>query len=60
MVSGLQIKFFIYDSLGYKVGGYSGADNDDVITANLNANETYTIRITQYSNYGSYQVDISM
>ena len=56
---GFEVKFFVYDSLGYNVGGYSGVENGGVISANLNANEKYTIHIRQDNNYGSYGVSIS-
>lgn len=59
MKNGFEVKFFVYDSLGYKVGGYSGAGNDSVITASLKADEQYTIQIVQYSKFGNYEVGIS-
>lgn len=59
MINGFEVKLFVYDSLGYNVGGYSGVENGDVIFANLNANEKYTIHIKQDNNYGSYGVSIS-
>lgn len=59
MPAGFRVKFYIYDSLGYKINGYDNVINGNVVKADLNANETYIIRITQNENYGSYQVNIS-
>ncbi len=59
MSSGFFVKLYIYDSLGYKVGGGSGYGNDNKITVELTESETYTIHIIQYNNAGSYNVNIS-
>lgn len=59
MVSGFNVKFYVYDSLNYRVGGYSGAKNDSEITVDMNAYEEYTIHLIQYSGYGNYEVSIS-
>ena len=59
MSSGFSVRLHIYDSLGYKVGGSSGMSNESKVTVELTAGETYTIYLIQYSNTGSYNVNIS-
>lgn len=59
MSNGFSVTLHIYDSLDYKVGGYSGMGNDSKVTVSLTAGETYTIYLRQYSNTGSYNVNIS-
>lgn len=59
MNSEFSVKLYVYDSLGYKVGGGSGYRNDSKITVELTESETYTIHIIQYNNAGSYKVNIS-
>lgn len=59
MVNGFNVTMCIYDALGYRIGGYSGAGNGDVITAKMKAGEIYTIHLIQDINVGSYEVSIS-
>lgn len=59
MVSGFQIRFNIYDSLGYQVTGRSSAGNGSKMTADLNAGERYTIHIGHRNGFNDYEVDIS-
>lgn len=56
MVNGFTVKLFVYDSLEYKVGGYSGVRNNNGITVEMIAGETYTIKIGQYDNLGAYKL----
>lgn len=58
MSNGFSVKLYVYDSLGYKVGGSSGYRNDNKLTVKLTESETYTIELTQYSNMGSYNMEI--
>jgi len=58
MINGFSVKLYVYDSLGYKVGGCSGAGNGYKLTVKLTEGETYTIQLIQYSNMGSYDMDI--
>lgn len=54
-----SVKLYVYDSLGYKVGGGFALSNGSKVEVDLNAGEIYTINLIQYSNIGSYSVSIS-
>lgn len=58
MVSEFYVSLYVYDPLGYKVGGSSMLGNDDAVTVELTEGETYTIYLIQYSSSGSYDMNI--
>ena len=58
MVSKFYVSLYVYDPLGYKVGGSSILGNDDAVTVELTEGETYTIYLIQYSSSGSYDMNI--
>jgi len=58
VVNGFTVKCYVYDSLGYKVGGGSGYGNENGVTVELAANEVYTIKVIQYNNKGTYTLAI--
>lgn len=59
MVSGFEVKFYIYDALGYQVAGRSSIGNGGTMTADLNAGERYTIHIIHRFGFNDYEVNIS-
>lgn len=58
VVNGFKLKLSVYDSLGYKVGGEAGLENNSGLTVELTAGETYSIHISQYIGSGSYTLSI--
>lgn len=58
MVSEFYVSLYVYDPLGYKVGGSSILGNEDAVTVELTEGETYTIYLIQYSSSGSYDMNI--
>lgn len=58
MISGVKLSLAVYDAKGYKVNSSSGLSNGGGITLKLNKGEIYTIYVSQYSNYGSYILNI--
>ncbi|MCI8408422.1 MAG: hypothetical protein HFJ09_04010 [Lachnospiraceae bacterium] len=58
IISGFKLKLYVYDSLDYEIGGSYGLGNYEGTTVDLTAGETYTIKIIQYENSGSYILSI--
>lgn len=58
MINGFHVKLYVYDALGYSVEGYSSIQNNQGVTVNLKAGETYTIHATQRDDFGSYTLTI--
>lgn len=58
IINKFRLKLYVYDQLGYEVGGSYGLGNYEGATVDLTAGETYTIKIIQYENSGSYILSI--
>lgn len=58
IVNGFNLKLYVYDSLGYEIGGSYGLGNYEGATVDLTAGETYTIKIIQCENSGSYVLSV--
>lgn len=58
LVNGFRVNLFVYDSLGYKIGGMYAMGNEDEIIVDLMAETTYRITVSQYSGSGDYEVQI--
>ena len=58
LVSGFRLSLAVYDSMGYLVNSSSALSNSTTLTLELEANETYSIYVTQYDGYGSYVLNI--
>lgn len=59
MESELKLKLYVYDELGYKVGGDYSLRSGDYISANLETGQTYEVHLSQYSNTGNYTISIT-
>lgn len=58
VANGFKLKLYVYDSLGYAVGGDTGFGNNSGLTVELVAGDTYSIHISQYSGNGSYTLSV--
>ena len=58
IMKNFKLNLYVYDQLGYEVGGSYGLGNYEGVTVDLTAGETYTIKITQNENSGSYILSI--
>ena len=58
IINKFRLKLYVYDQLGYEVGGSYGLGNYEGATVDLTAGESYTIKIIQYENSGSYILSI--
>lgn len=59
MENEFKVKLYVYDSLGYKVGGDYGLRSGESVSVNLENNQTYEIHLTQYSKVGNYSINIA-
>lgn len=56
--SGIVFELYVYNDLGEVVGSDGYAANKDYLSVSLEKGETYTIKIYQYKNTGSYTLKI--
>lgn len=56
--NGITVSMYIYDSAGYKVDYNTNIGQDSGVTVTLESGQTYTVVIKQYSNLGSYTMNI--
>ncbi len=56
--SGFKMSIYVNDSLGYEVGRTRNFSNNEGITVNLNAGETYTLTVCRESGVGDYSMNI--
>lgn len=59
MKSDLKLKLYVYDKLGYKIGGDYSLSSGNYISTNLETGQTYEVHISQYSNTGNYTINIT-
>ena len=53
---GTDLKLYVYNSGWETLGSKADMDNDDSVSVNLKAGNTYYIRVKQYEKYGWYKL----
>lgn len=54
MPDGCRFRLYLYDSLGYKVGGDDSLESGDSVTVELTGGQAYEIQLTQSRGTGEY------
>ena len=58
MPDGCRFRLYLYDSLGYKVGGDDSLESGDAVTVELAGGQAYEIQLTQGRETGGYTLTL--